>query len=228
MSRSKGCLRLRERASRHPGFLLTQDFCRRGESLPGMNGPNARSISGMTRFLSRFRVCAISALVRSSRYGMPRSRNKRGDLLASQAKHRAQNFEPVRVGRRLHPTQPGCAAAAKKIEQAGFDLVVAMVRQKNSPAAMVLRARLEKCIAQGARGRLEGEFFPRGKRADIRFAQLERIAQFSRGCADKRGNRRLRRPRGVDDSDDTRSVSCSREDAGRIARPWNRALPKRR
>ena len=156
---AKRVLRLREPVT--PSRILPREgFPRRGEWLPRNEGPRARSISGITRFRSRLRVVRDVRIAAVLAKGDVSLGDKRRDLSSREPEHRANDFESMRMSQRLHSSQPGRSASAEKIEKAGFDLIVSVVGEKNSLAAMVLRAGLEKRISQVACGCLEGEFLP--------------------------------------------------------------------
>jgi hypothetical protein len=90
------------------------------------------------------------------------------------------------MSQRLHSTQAGRSASTEKVKKAGLDLVVGVVRKKDSIAIVGLGAGPKKYISQFTRGGLEGEFFLRGMVPNIGFSELEGVPQFSRGGTDKR------------------------------------------
>ena len=113
--------------------------------------------------------------------------DKRCDLSSGEFKHRANDFESMRMRQRFHASEARSSGSAEKIEKAGLDLIVCMVGEKNSPAAMGLRAGAEKRIAQVSCGRLNGKFLPGGVRSNVSLSKIERIVEFFCGGGDKPG-----------------------------------------
>jgi hypothetical protein len=112
--------------------------------------------------------------------------DKRCDLSSGEPKHRAKDFESMRMRQWFHASEARRSGSAEKIEKAGFDLIVCMVGEKNSPAAMGLRADAEKRIAQVSCSRLDGKFLPRGVRSNVSLSKIKRITEFSCGGRDER------------------------------------------
>jgi hypothetical protein len=112
--------------------------------------------------------------------------DKRCDLSSGEPKHRAKDFESMRMRQWFHASEARRSGSAEKIEKAGFDLIVCMVGEKNSPAAMGLRAGAEKRIAQVSCSRLDGKFLPGGVRSNVSLSKIEGIVEFSCGGRNKR------------------------------------------
>jgi hypothetical protein len=148
--------------------------------------------------------------------------HKRCDFSSGEPKHRANDFESMRMRQRFHATEARSSGSAEKIEKAGLDLIVCMVGQKNALAAMGLRAGAEKRIAQVSRGCLDGEFLPGGVRSNVSLSKIERIVEFSCGGRNERriGVRRCATKAVVQVADDKLAVAQrvqAKQECGGIA-----------
>jgi hypothetical protein len=171
----------------HPGFLVPKD--RRGTE----NGcPKGRADSVLDRrnHLPPEPVAGVGKT--GIRYILPIGDvmyfNKRGDFISREPEHGTNNVKPVGVGQRLHSRQASCSRSAKKVEEAGFDLIISVMGKKNAPAAMSLCAGLEKRVSQFSRCRLDGKFVFRCMSPNLSLVETNKVAEFS--CC-RRDERRI-------------------------------------
>ena len=155
--------------------------------------------------------------------------DKGRDFIPREPEQGTNDLKTVRVGHCFHSRQPSRPRSAKKVEEAGFDLIISVVAEKNTPAAMCLCTGLEE-----RRIAIPGQPSLRKASARLHDAALQPLQDKGGIRIFARWSRRarsqpLRRGRASRGSDDKRSASCNQGRAGKITASWNRAhlIPRR-
>jgi hypothetical protein len=95
-------------------------------------------------------------------------------------------FQAVRPRDPLHPLQPSGARSPEEIEETCLDLVVRIVGEKNSLAAMPFGAGPKELVAQVSGSRLDRELFRCGMLPNVQFPSVNGACQSNGGLRNKR------------------------------------------
>lgn len=113
--------------------------------------------------------------------------DKGRDFIPREPEQGTNDLKTVRVGHGLHSRQPSRPRSAKKVEEAGFDLIISVVAEKNSPAAMCLCTGLEESVSQFPGSRLYGKLLLDCMTPHVSLLKTKEASESSCGGRDERG-----------------------------------------
>jgi hypothetical protein len=91
------------------------------------------------------------------------------------------------VGHCFHSRQASRPRSAKKVEKTGFDLIIRVMAEKNTAAAMCLCTGSKKGVSQFPGSSLCGKLLLDCMSAHFGFFNTNQVSESSRGGRDKRG-----------------------------------------
>ena len=113
--------------------------------------------------------------------------DKGRDFIPREPEQGTNDLKTMRVGHSLHSRQPSRPRSAKKVEEAGFDLIISVVAEKNPPAAMCLCTGLEESVSQFPGSRLYGKLLLDGVTPHVSLFKTKEASESSCGGRDERG-----------------------------------------